>query len=206
MPKVQKPSTNTSQANGPSTLARIKKAPVEHAGQRVITLAMMDGAHGRPAGTAGRAFRTHKGKLVEGRHYFLVPAGELATKNVGNPATLQPLLTERGYLVLVKSFRDPLAWQVQEQLVEGYFRGQEAVANIGEVLALARQAFDFAKRADQRGAALAGMVADLLHEERREGIRERQAARQRLGFGQAKKWVQGAAPMLPFPKGPKGKK
>jgi len=39
-----------------------------------------------------------------------------------------PFLTERGYLLLVKTFRDQLAWQVQEQLVEGYFRDREGTA------------------------------------------------------------------------------
>lgn len=34
------------------------------------------------------------------------------------------LMTEAGYLMLVKSFTDDLAWSVQRQLVNGYFRGQ----------------------------------------------------------------------------------
>lgn len=32
------------------------------------------------------------------------------------------LLAESGYLMLVKSFTDDLAWQVQRQVVNGYFR------------------------------------------------------------------------------------
>jgi len=34
------------------------------------------------------------------------------------------LMTQRGYLLLVKSFADELSWQVQDMLVDGYFEGQ----------------------------------------------------------------------------------
>lgn len=35
------------------------------------------------------------------------------------------LITESGYLMLVKSFTDDLAWRVQRELVKGYFRAKE---------------------------------------------------------------------------------
>ena len=102
---------------------------VEHQGQRVVTLAMMDQVHGRPEGTARRTFNANKERLVEGRHYFKVCADEIRTHKILDisPKSHEDvtLLTERGYLVLVKSFTDDLAWQVQEQLVDGYFRRQE---------------------------------------------------------------------------------
>lgn len=91
-------------------------------------LAQMDAVRGRPDGTAGRAYRTHKARLNEGRHYFRMNLDEfrrgfpaVAPERGGGDVTL---LTERGYLVLVKSFTDDLAWQVQEQLVDGYFRAK----------------------------------------------------------------------------------
>lgn len=73
----------------------------------------MDEAHDRPEGTAGRAFRKNKDKLVEGEDYFRLPRAELATLNVGNSREGNPeieavLLTETGYLMLVKTFRDAL--------------------------------------------------------------------------------------------------
>ncbi len=103
--------------------ARIEAAPIERAGQRVSTLAMMDGVHGRPEGTARRAFAKHREKLSEGRHYFRAAPGTADEKRTpfGTPkggGSHIVLLTERGYLVLVKSFRDPLAWQVEEREVE----------------------------------------------------------------------------------------
>lgn len=38
------------------------------------------------------------------------------------------LITEQGYTMLVKPFTDDLAWQVQRQVVTGYFRAKEAAA------------------------------------------------------------------------------
>lgn len=38
------------------------------------------------------------------------------------------LITESGYLMLVKSFTDDLAWDVQRQLVNSYFRNQDSTS------------------------------------------------------------------------------
>lgn len=102
---------------------------VKHQGQRVVTLAMMDQVHGRPEGTARKRFNDNKERMIEGRHYFVRNSDEAKNElGVIAPNGLT-LLTERGYLVLVKSFTDDLAWQVQEQLVDGYFRCQETEAS-----------------------------------------------------------------------------
>ena len=39
------------------------------------------------------------------------------------------LITEQGYLMLVKSFTDDLAWTVQRQLVNGYFKTRKIVTD-----------------------------------------------------------------------------
>lgn len=100
--------------------------PVEFKGQRVITLGTMDGIHQRPEGTARRNFNNNRDKLVEGEDYFKVCADEFRTHNkdlISNKSHEDvTLLTESGYLLLVKSFTDDLAWKVQRQLVNGYFR------------------------------------------------------------------------------------
>lgn len=106
----------------------IKK--IDYRGETVITFAMMDELHNRPDGTAGRNFRQHKGKMLLGRHYFeVMPSDSGSTNFVGpeNGGNRKEviLLTERGYLLLVKSFRDDLAWSVQDVLVEHYFRSIE---------------------------------------------------------------------------------
>ncbi len=94
-------------------------------GQPVITLAMMDKAHQRPEGTAYRNFNTHQDKLIKDEDYFHLSQDEMKSfyefRRTANPKGLI-LLTETGYLMLVKSFTDDLAWQVQRELVKNYFR------------------------------------------------------------------------------------
>lgn len=100
---------------------------LEHKGKRVVTLAMVDQVHQRPAGTAKRNFHENRSRFEEGKHYFLVPracADEFRTLGVEIPNRGLTVLTQRGYLLLVKSFTDELSWQVQDMLVDGYFEGQ----------------------------------------------------------------------------------
>lgn len=101
----------------------------EYQGKRVVTLKDIDLCHNRPDGTAGRNFRINKQHFIEGTDFFSI---ELTTdeirrqfgagKNAGKTLTL---ITESGYLMLVKSFTDDLAWDVQRQLVNTYFRCKE---------------------------------------------------------------------------------
>lgn len=110
----------------------------EYGGQRVVTLKDIDTVHGRPEGTAGRNFRTNKSHFIKDEDYFTI---ELTTdeirrqfgagKNAGKKITL---ITETGYLMLVKSFTDELAWKVQRELVNGYFRTQQTAQNIEAVI------------------------------------------------------------------------
>ncbi|POF93127.1 ORF6N domain-containing protein [Pseudomonas putida] len=105
---------------------------VEYRGQRVVTLAMIDQVHERPEGTARRNFNEHRGRFNPERHFFEVTADDIRTQSIEQafaPRTSKGvLITERGYLMLVKAFTDDLAWEVQEQLVERYFRPAPAPA------------------------------------------------------------------------------
>lgn len=102
---------------------------VEYRGQRVVTLAMIDQVHERPEGTAGRNFREHRDRLIEGADYFKVCVDEIRRhKTIEISAKAREditFLTEQGYLMLVKSLTDDLAWTVQRQLVNSYFRPQQ---------------------------------------------------------------------------------
>jgi hypothetical protein len=99
---------------------------VEYRGQRVVTLAMIDQVHERPEGTAGRNFREHRDRLIEGTDYFKVCVDEIRRhRTIELSAKAREditFLTEQGYLMLVKSLTDDLAWTVQRQLVNSYFR------------------------------------------------------------------------------------
>lgn len=101
----------------------------EYKGKRVVTFKDIDTVHGRPDGTARKRFNQNKKHFVEGEDYYAVDQPSvIRTLGIlrpqgGIPASVT-LITETGYLMLVKAFRDDLAWQVQRQLVNAYFREQ----------------------------------------------------------------------------------
>ena len=114
---------------------------VEYQGQRVVTFAMIDEVHGRPEGTAKRNFGTNKKHLTEGEDYFEVGKDEIRSNLQDGVfskfASNGVLITESGYLMLVKSFTDDLAWKVQKQLVKGYFKAKELIQNFDPMKSLA---------------------------------------------------------------------
>lgn len=103
----------------------------EYNGQRVVTFKDIDAVHGRPDGTASRNFRTNRERFVEGEDFYtLNQPDEIRRFGLERPQGGTPdsviLITESGYLMLVKSFTDDLAWKVQRELIKGYFRAKEA--------------------------------------------------------------------------------
>ncbi|MNW45648.1 ORF6C domain protein [compost metagenome] len=98
----------------------------EFGGKRVVTLKEVDELHLRPDGTARRNFNENKKHLIEGEDFIVRNSYEAKSEfGITAPNGLV-LLTESGYLMLVKSFTDDLAWKVQRQLVNNYFRVQES--------------------------------------------------------------------------------
>lgn len=106
---------------------------IEYQGQPVVTFAMINEAHKREASTARRNFRQNRKHFIEGEDFYSLDSKslcEIRTSYPGlfpNMATSLILFTETGYLMLVKSFTDDLAWQVQRQLVKSYFRVKGAM-------------------------------------------------------------------------------
>ena len=103
-------------------------------GQRVVTLADVDRVHERPTGTAKKNFQNNRKHFIIGTDYFEITRKELREKFSPNSEPLKGnqnitsyLFTESGYLMLVKSFTDDLAWKVQRDLVNTYFRFKEVV-------------------------------------------------------------------------------
>ena len=100
----------------------------QYKGQMVVTFKDIDLVHNRPQGTASRNFRANKSHFIEGEDYFRITPDEFR-RTIGTMDKRQQndivLITESGYLMLVKSFTDDLSWEVQRQLVKTYFRYKE---------------------------------------------------------------------------------
>jgi len=122
---------------------------VEYRGQRVVTLAMIDEVHQRPEGTASAAYLRNKERFVEGVDTYLIEYAEnnvLRPFNIDVPFRGLRVFTEAGYLMLTKPFNDDLAWQVQRELVNSYFRTREPLSEIEMIAAMAADAVRQQKR------------------------------------------------------------
>lgn len=107
--------------------------PKEFNGKRVVTFSDIDSVHQRASGTASRNFRENRDRFIQGEDYFVLSGDALreykqTTNFVGRKINELHLITETGYLMLVKSFTDDLAWTVQRELVNNYFRTKEEKA------------------------------------------------------------------------------
>lgn len=102
-------------------------------GKRVVTFKDIDFVHERPEGTAKRNFNENKHRFVEGEDYFRIFPDEIRTNGLLqiSDELKRPMVffTETGYLMIVKSLTDDLAWRVQRELVSSYFRAKELSNN-----------------------------------------------------------------------------
>lgn len=102
-------------------------------GKRVVTFKDIDTVHQRPEETARKRFNDNRKHFVSGVDFFKVKCSEVrpffgrTLPNGFNPNGDVTLITESGYLMLVKSFTDDLAWKVQRKLVDSYFRVKEHI-------------------------------------------------------------------------------
>ena len=96
----------------------------EYSGKRVVTFKDIDTVHQRPEGTARKRFNDNRKRFVEGEDYFKIQPSEIRTVGITSPNG-GIVVTESGYYMLVKSFTDELSWDVQRQLVNGYFRANQ---------------------------------------------------------------------------------
>lgn len=100
----------------------------EYRGKRVVTFKDIDTVHERPEGTARKRFADNRDRFIEDKDFFKISPSEFRT-TIGDMDSRQQnditLISESGYLMLVKSFTDDLAWTVQRQLVDSYFRANK---------------------------------------------------------------------------------
>lgn len=117
------------------TINRSEISVKEYDGKRVVTFKDIDACHNRLEGTARKRFNDNKVHFIEGVDFFKVKCSEVrpffgqTLPNGFNPNADIVLMTESGYLMLVKSFTDDLAWDVQRQLVNTYFKAEKKKAD-----------------------------------------------------------------------------
>lgn len=134
----------------------------EYNGQRVVTLKDIDTVHERPEGTARKRFNDNKKRFVENEDFIeVVEPSEIRTLGLERPQGGVPekviLITEQGYLMLVKSFTDDLAWKVQRQLVNTYFRTRKPLSQL-EIL---QQSIEVLNRHDKELKQMDGRMNKL---------------------------------------------
>lgn len=96
--------------------------------KRVVTFKDIDIVHDRPDGTSRAAFNRNKKRFIANEDYFVCQTYEAKEKfGISAPKGLI-LLTEMGYLMIVKAFNDDKSWEVQRTLVNSYFRAKDLVA------------------------------------------------------------------------------
>ena len=93
----------------------------EYQGQRVVTFKEIDSAHGRASGTARKRFNDNRERFIEGVDYYKICSSEIRTNKIPGipPATHRDiyLVTETGYLMLVKSFTNKLIGALKQKIL-----------------------------------------------------------------------------------------
>lgn len=128
-------------ANDLITIEGTALAVREYNGQRVVTFKDIDAVHQRPSGTARKTFNRNKSRFEVGKHYFMLQLEAENSnvrltdiRNIIVPSRGITVLTERGYLMLVKAFTDDLSWKVQDELISGYFKAKELATAVSTAL------------------------------------------------------------------------
>lgn len=146
----------------------------EFSRQRVVTFKDIDAVHGRADGTARKRFNDNREHFIEGEDFFVLnQPSEIRTLGIQRPQGGTPesvtLITESGYLMLVKSFTDDLAWKVQRELINGYFRARKSLTGAEQLLAQAQYLVEQERRLkaveekqNRFDGALAVMAAPML--------------------------------------------
>jgi toxin-antitoxin system, toxin component, bro family len=103
----------------------------EYENQRVVTAWDIAKVHNREVREVNQQFNRNKEKLIEGEDYFSLTPIEFSKSQIviqefiPNSVKEIILFSESGYLMLVKTFTDDLSWDIQRQLVKGYFKLKE---------------------------------------------------------------------------------
>lgn len=102
---------------------------IEWEGKRVMTLAMIDKLHGK-MGSARNALARHKNRFNLNTDAYLLKGKKalnaLPEGTVDRKARHLWLVTETGYLLLIKMMRGERAWDVHQSIIAAYFNQNKA--------------------------------------------------------------------------------
>ena len=118
------------------TINNVELGIKEYKKERVVTAWDIAKVHKKEVNDITKNFNNNKKKFILDEDYFLVNRTEISERKISvqdfipNNVKEIPLFTESGYLMLVKTFTDDLSWEIQRQLVKGYFKLKELKSSI----------------------------------------------------------------------------
>lgn len=118
------------------TINNVELGIKEYKKERVVTAWDIGKVHNRDVGEINKIFNRNKDKFILNEDYFILKIKEFSErfKTIQNfiPNNVKEivLFTESGYLMLVKTFTDDLSWDIQRQLVKGYFKLKELKSSV----------------------------------------------------------------------------
>lgn len=105
----------------------------EYNGQRVVTFDDICAVHKCERKRLTKHFERKRKHFLKDEDYYELTRKELNdltspnSKIIGNPMIKAYLFTESGYLMIIKCLDDDLAWKVQRQLVNSYFKVKQEI-------------------------------------------------------------------------------
>ena len=118
------------------TINNVELGIKEYKKERVVTAWDIAKVHKKEVNDITKNFNNNKKKFILDEDYFLVNRTEISERKISvqdfipNNVKEIPLFTESGYLMLVKTFTDDLSWDIQRQLVKGYFKLKELKSSV----------------------------------------------------------------------------
>jgi hypothetical protein len=106
----------------------------EYNGQRVVTFDDICSVHKCERKRLTKHFERKRKHFLKDEDYYELTRKELNdltspnSKIIGNPMIKAYLFTESGYLMIIKCLDDDLAWKVQRQLVNSYFKVKQEIS------------------------------------------------------------------------------
>lgn len=115
------------------TIENTKMQIREYNGQRVVTFDDICAVHKCERKRLTKHFERKRKHFLKDEDYYELTRKELNdltspnSKIIGNPMIKAYLFTESGYLMIIKCLDDDLAWKVQRQLVNSYFKVKQEI-------------------------------------------------------------------------------